>query len=240
MLDLQQKSYVWSFRNIIENLSWKNNVLRDHLCLKCKESLSRRITNISTTNNVWVVEVGLSKFSIVCAVTNLWCLCHLICTPDEASTLHTEWSPSLWQLSPNRKSSSYKNTTMRYYTLLDKGPITIYTHTEVPLSSLSVFLCSGLQAHLAGVVWWQDLRDPRFPWTSESQRVSSGEIWEEKMVRSFWSDPSFFCVVFLCSMLLFLKMNSKIKVFKRFSNKFFSKFWWKPQHPLWNQETTLN
>lgn len=184
------------------------------MCLKCKESLSRRITNISTANNVWGVEVGLSKFSMVCAMTNLWCLCHLICDPDEASTLHTEWSPSLWQLSLNRKSSSYKNTTMRYYRHLHKGPITIYTHTEVPLSSLSVFfVCSGLQAHLAGVVWWQELCDPRFPWTSESQRVSSGEIREEKMVRSLWSDPSFFCVMcFCCSLLLFLKMNSKIKV----------------------------
>jgi len=49
-------------------------------------------------------------------------------------------------------------------------------------SKYSLFLCSGLQTHLAGVVWRQELSDPRFPWTSESQRVSSGEIWEEKMV----------------------------------------------------------
>lgn len=116
-------------------------------------------------------------------------VCHLICTPDEASILHTEWSPFLWQLSPNRKSSSYKNTAMRYYTLWH---ITVYAHTEARLSIFS-FLFSDLQTHLAGIVWWQELCGPRFPWTSESQRVSSGEIWEEKMVRSPWSDPSSFC-----------------------------------------------
>lgn len=126
-------------------------------------------------------------------------------------------------------------------------------------SNIFSFLCSGLQTHLAGVVWWQELCGPRFPWTSESQRVSSGEIWEEKMVRSLWSDPASFGDTFLCSMLGFLFVHVsdelwdcavsynfkwhycycsavKLFIFIQFL-KFFNKFWWKP---LWNQQITLN
>lgn len=71
---------------------------------------------------------------------------------------------------------------MRYYRHLHKGPITIYTHTEVPLSSLSVFLCAQVCKHI-----WLGLYDDKssvIPDFREPQKVK--EFLQEKYEKKRW------------------------------------------------------